>query len=97
MNKYQTLFEACKSLVLFVIYVIHLVASWFLPLVCSDMSIPQYHTLRHAFRYTISPCLRGMQRRHAQVHDARFLVTHGHPDKIIEDKYREKLHRKAKE
>ncbi|MCJ1339950.1 hypothetical protein MMC09_005242 [Bachmanniomyces sp. S44760] len=40
--------------------------------------------------------LRGYQRRWAQVHDVRFLATHGQPDRVTE-KYREKLDRKAKE
>ncbi|MCJ1384107.1 hypothetical protein MMC17_007223 [Xylographa soralifera] len=42
------------------------------------------------------PCLRGTQRRWAQVHDVRFLATHREPDRIME-KYRQKLDQKAKE
>lgn len=61
------------------------------------MSAFRLPTLRHAFGNTTSPYLRGVQRRHAQVHDVRFLVTHRQPDKIIEEKYKDKLHRKAKE
>ncbi|CAF9908199.1 MAG: hypothetical protein ALECFALPRED_004348 [Alectoria fallacina] len=61
------------------------------------MSVFRLPALRHAFGKTASPYLRGMQRRHAQVHDVRFLVTHRQPEKIIEEKYKEKLHQKAKE
>ncbi|WPH01026.1 ATP11 protein-domain-containing protein [Acrodontium crateriforme] len=39
---------------------------------------------------------RSYQRRWAQVHDVRFLVTHPRPDKVLE-KYKEKLDQKAKE
>ena len=52
-----------------------------------------------AIRYAIgnaSPCLRNVQRRWAQVHDVRFLVTR-QPAGRIADRYREKLQRKARE
>ncbi|KAL9038620.1 MAG: hypothetical protein Q9214_005206 [Letrouitia sp. 1 TL-2023] len=42
------------------------------------------------------PWLRSSQRRWAQVHDVRFLVTHRQPDNVIE-KYKEKLQKKAQE
>lgn len=42
-----------------------------------------------------SPYLRASQRRWAQVHDIRFLVTQ-QKDRVLE-KYKEKLDRKAKE
>lgn len=61
------------------------------------MSAFRLPALRHAFGNTTLPYLRGIQRRHAQVHDVRFLVTHREPDKIIEEKYKEKLFQKAKE
>lgn len=61
------------------------------------MSAFRLPALRLAFGNTTSPYLRGIQRRHAQVHDVRFLVTHRQPDKIIEEKYKEKLYQKAKE
>ena len=41
-------------------------------------------------------CLRGTQRRWAQVHDVRFVATHQESNRVIE-KYKEKLDRKAKE
>ncbi|MCJ1286884.1 hypothetical protein MMC26_006230 [Xylographa opegraphella] len=45
------------------------------------------------------PCLRSssVQRRWAQVHDVRFLATHREPDRIVMEKYRQKLDQKAKE
>lgn len=52
-----------------------------------------------ALRYTVcgaAPYLRASQRRWAQVHDIRFLVTHAQPDRVLE-KYKEKLAKKAKE
>jgi ATP synthase F1 complex assembly factor 1 len=52
-----------------------------------------------ALRHTISgaaPYLRASQRRWAQVHDIRFLVTHTQSDRILE-KYKEKLAQKARE
>ncbi len=52
--------------------------------------------LRHTFGNSTPLFLRGIQRRWAQVHDVRFLVTHQQSDRIIE-KYKEKLDRKAKE
>lgn len=61
------------------------------------MSAFRLFTFRHAFGKIASPYLRGIQRRHAQVHDVRFLVTHRQPDKVIVEKYKEKLHQKAKE
>lgn len=61
------------------------------------MSAFRLPALRHAYGKTASPYLRGMQRRHAQVHDVRFLVTHRQPEKIVEEKYKVKLHQKAKE
>ena len=51
-----------------------------------------------ALRHVVSgaaPYLRTTQRRWAQVHDIRFLVTQ-QSDRILE-KYKEKLDRKAKE
>jgi hypothetical protein len=51
-----------------------------------------------ALRNTISgaaPYLRGAQRRWAQVHDVRFLVTQS-GDRVLE-RYKEKLDQKAKE
>ena len=57
-------------------------------------------TLRHAAANaaanTASPYLRGTQRRWAQVHDVRFLVTHREPDRVTE-KYKAKLQQKAKQ
>ncbi|KAF2499795.1 ATP11 protein [Lophium mytilinum] len=50
--------------------------------------------IRHLFRPLINP--RICQRRWAQVHDVRFLATHGTQERVIA-KYREKLDRKAKE
>ncbi|KAL9125248.1 MAG: hypothetical protein Q9217_005524 [Psora testacea] len=50
-------------------------------------------------RYTIgnaAPCLRNVQRRWAQVHDVRFLVTHQSSDKVT-DRYQEKLQEKARQ
>ena len=81
--------ELLDSLLLLSSYYIHL-------LDYSDMSISRLSPLRYAGRKTHSPCLRGIQRRHAQVHDVRFLVTHRQPDNMIEEKYKEKLHQKAK-
>lgn len=49
-------------------------------------------------RFLLSPPnLRPTQRRWAQVHDVRFLVTHGEAQQRVLSKYREKLDRKAKE
>lgn len=39
---------------------------------------------------------RPQQRRWAQVHDVRFLATHGDPQKILE-RYKHKLDQKAKQ
>ncbi|KFY76677.1 hypothetical protein V499_03742 [Pseudogymnoascus sp. VKM F-103] len=53
---------------------------------------------QNALRYTVcgaAPYLRASQRRWAQVHDIRFLVTHAQPDRVLE-KYKEKLAKKAK-
>lgn len=61
------------------------------------MSAFRLPILRHASGKVTSPYLRGIQRRHAQVHDVRFLVTHRQPERVIEEKYKEKLHQKAKE
>ena len=53
--------------------------------------------LRHAFGNKGASCLlRGIQKRHAQVHDVRFLVTHQESDRVIE-KYKDKLEVKVKE
>lgn len=52
--------------------------------------------LRHVPGSKSAPYLRGIQKRWAQVHDMRFLVTHHEPDRVIE-KYKEKLNKKAKE
>jgi len=52
--------------------------------------------LPSVFGHKAAPYLRGTQKRYAQVHDFRFLVTHHEPDRVIE-KYKEKLDRKAKE
>ena len=65
---------------------------------CScNMSALRPPALRYAFQSTTLLYLRGIQRRHAQVHDVRFLVTHRQPQKVIEEKYKEKLHQKARE
>ncbi|KAL9625961.1 MAG: hypothetical protein Q9164_007976, partial [Protoblastenia rupestris] len=51
-----------------------------------------------SIRYTIgnaAPCLRNVQRRWAQVHDVRFLVTHD--SNTITARYLEKLQQKARE
>ncbi|CAF9940235.1 hypothetical protein IMSHALPRED_001800 [Imshaugia aleurites] len=61
------------------------------------MSALRLGALGHACGKTSSLSLRGVQRRHAQVHDVRFLVTHRQPNKIIEEKYKDKLYQKAKE
>jgi len=53
-------------------------------------------TLSHVFGNKAAPYLRGTQKRCAQVHDVRFLVTHHESDRVIE-KYKEKLDRKVKE
>ncbi|KAF2810150.1 ATP11-domain-containing protein [Mytilinidion resinicola] len=50
--------------------------------------------IRHVFRPLLNP--RICQRRWAQVHDVRFLATHGAQERVIA-KYHEKLDRKAKE
>ena len=60
------------------------------------MSTFRLPTLRYAFGNTSTPYLKGMQTRYAQVHDVRFLVTHRQPDKIIEEKYKDKLYQKAR-
>lgn len=53
-------------------------------------------SLRHLVVPGAAPFLRAtQQRRWAQVHDVRFLVTHSSQDRILE-KYKEKLARKAK-
>ncbi|MCJ1391124.1 hypothetical protein MMC18_003986 [Xylographa bjoerkii] len=59
------------------------------------MAASRAPTIRN-FISSSEPCLRGMQRRWAQVHDVRFLATHREPDRIME-KYRQKLDKKAKE
>ena len=61
------------------------------------MSAFRLPAFRYPFANTSTPYLKGMQTRHAQVHDVRFLVTHRQPDKIIEEKYKDKLHQKAKQ
>jgi ATP synthase F1 complex assembly factor 1 len=43
------------------------------------------------------PALRSTQRRWAQVHDVRFLVTHPKVDEQVLQKYKDKLAKKAKE
>lgn len=60
------------------------------------MSALRLPTLRHVFGSKAAPSLGSIQKRYAQVHDVRFLVTHHEPDRVIE-KYREKLDKKAKE
>ena len=50
---------------------------------------------RPAFGAT-APRLLNPQRRWAQVHDVRFLVTHQQNTRVV-DKYKDKLQRKAKE
>jgi Sec7-like guanine-nucleotide exchange factor len=60
------------------------------------MAAQRVPALRNTIIGTKEPCLRGIQRRWAQVHDVRFLATHGQQDRVIE-KYKEKLERKAKE
>ena len=52
--------------------------------------------LRHASTKTAFQYLRGTQRRWAQVHDVRFLVTHREPDRVTE-KYKAKLQQKAQQ
>ena len=64
--------------------------------VYSGMATFGLPTLRHAIGSGPSLYLRGTQRRWAQVHDVRFLVTHREPDRVIE-KYRDKLQQKAQE
>ena len=61
------------------------------------MSACRLSPLRYAFGNTVPPYIKGLQTRHAQVHDVRFLVTHRQPDKIIEEKYKDKLYQKAKQ
>ena len=61
------------------------------------MSAFRLPALRYTFGNTSLPYSRGIQRRHAQVHDVRFLVTHRLPQRLVEEKYKEKLHQKAKE
>ncbi|KAL2045450.1 hypothetical protein ABVK25_012094 [Lepraria finkii] len=51
---------------------------------------------RHAFGNGAPQYLRGTQRRWAQVHDVRFLVTHREPNRVIE-KYKDKLQQKARQ
>ena len=80
-----------------VIHYTHLLLVQLLSLAYSSMSAFRLPTLRHAFRNTSLPYFRRIQRRHAQVHDVRFLVTHGQPQRLVEEKYKEKLHQKAKE
>ena len=60
------------------------------------MASSRLPALRHAFAKTTSQYLRGTQRRWAQVHDVRFLVTHREPDRVTE-KYKAKLQQKAKQ
>ena len=52
--------------------------------------------LRHASANTAFQYLRSTQRRWAQVHDVRFLVTHREPDRVTE-KYKSKLQQKAEQ
>jgi ATP synthase mitochondrial F1 complex assembly factor 1 len=52
-------------------------------------------SLRHLSRYSLSPARSVNQRRWAQVHDVRFLVTQ--PSQAVLDKYRTKLDEKAKQ
>lgn len=59
------------------------------------MAAFQGPAIRHSVCQLSAP-FRCYQRRWAQVHDVRFLATHGKPDRILE-KYREKLDQKAKE
>ena len=63
----------------------------------SSMSTFRLPALRYAFRNTSLPSSKAIQRRHAQVHDVRFLVTHRQPQRLVEEKYKEKLHQKAME
>ena len=68
-------------------------------LISKPSHLPMIVSRAPALRHTIggiTPYLRGSQRRWAQVHDVRFLVTHGNSDGVLE-KYKEKLDRKAKE
>ncbi|KAG8525250.1 uncharacterized protein KY384_008894 [Bacidia gigantensis] len=52
-----------------------------------------------SLRYTFgnaAPCLRNTQRRWAQVHDVRFLVTHNQGQRVAE-RYQQKLQQRAKQ
>lgn len=60
------------------------------------MAASRVPVLRNIIIGAGEPCLRGVQRRWAQVHDVRFVATHRQPDRVIE-KYKEKLEKKAKE
>ncbi|KAK2755556.1 hypothetical protein FQN54_006496 [Arachnomyces sp. PD_36] len=53
-------------------------------------------TLRTLLR-TQSPRLQFQQRRWAQVHDVRYVATHQDPSQRYQDRYKEKLEKKAKE
>ncbi|KAI9674446.1 MAG: hypothetical protein M1817_001784 [Caeruleum heppii] len=61
------------------------------------MSSPLFPCLRHRISAGRSlPLLQTLQKRHARVHDVRFLATHIDPEAKVVDKYREKLRRKAR-
>lgn len=60
-------------------------------------SVSALQTMRRAVaRYSLSNPQLGCQRRHAQVHDVRFLATHVPHTQKVYDKYREQLERKAR-
>ena len=65
-----------------------------------DMSVRPVYRHLSAFRPSLGNAapliLRGAQRRWAQVHDVRFLVTHQQADRITQ-RYQDKLDRKARE
>ncbi|KAL1999560.1 hypothetical protein VTN02DRAFT_4350 [Thermoascus thermophilus] len=62
----------------------------------SAMASVRSPALRTLLRANKLAPFRAPQRRWAQVHDVRFLATHRDPNHVLE-KYKEKLHRKAKE
>ena len=76
----------------------HFLLVQLLSLACSSsMSAFRLPALRYAFGNTSLLSSKAIQRRHAQVHDVRFLVTHRQPQRLVEEKYKEKLQQKAKE
>ena len=59
------------------------------------MAASRLPALRYAPNHLSYPFLRGSQKRWAQVHDVRFLVTHHRSERLLE-KYKDKLDRKVK-